>query len=74
MIQKFILGLGGFSLWIYALIMHVFFSKNNRTDIGYYLFEEFDTTNKSGMNIHKLRFVLGICTFIFILFVIDYLD
>ena len=72
--QKLFFALGGLTLWIYAISMNVFLSKNNKTNLGYYLFEELEITNKSGFDINKIRFILGIFMFIFIFILIDYLD
>jgi len=74
LIQSFFFALGGFSLWIYYLLKNIIFSENNRTDIGYYLFEEFEVENNSGFDINWVRFILGIFTFIFFMFLIDYFD
>lgn len=74
LIQGFFFALGGFSLWIFYILKNTISNENNRTDIGYYLFEEIEFKNNSGFNIKWIRFMLGIFTFIFLMFLVDYFD
>lgn len=71
LIQKIFLALGGLALWIWALLMNSCIHKNNRTDIGYYLFEDFKIDNNTSFSSEGIRFVLGIFVFIVIIISLD---
>lgn len=72
-IQKLFFALGGFTRWIYCMFMNLVFDKKHEKHIGYYLFEK-EGLDNSGMDSKKKNFVLGIFMFIFILFLIQYID
>ena len=74
LIQKTFLALGGLVLWMYALLAYHFLSKDISTDIGYYLFEEFDIENKSGFTINGIRFFIGILAFIAFIIALDHYE
>ena len=71
LIQKFFHALGGLTLWFWALFMNNCLHKNKRTDISYYLFEEFEVKKNTGFSAEGIRLVLGILTFILILILLD---
>lgn len=73
-VKKIFYGLGGLILWIWAILMNTCMHKNNRTDIGYYLYEEFEINDNTGFSSEGIRLVLGIFTFILIIISLDFFD
>ncbi|WP_396192438.1 hypothetical protein [Flavobacterium sp.] len=67
LIQQLFFALGGFTRWLYCMFMNVVFDKNYIKNIGYYLFEDDNETDNSGMDSNKKNFVIGIFAFIFII-------
>ena len=74
LIQKLFMAFGGFSLWLFAFSMNILFSKSYKTELGYYLFDDLTENENTNYFSNKSRFVVGILTFIFVLFIIDYID
>ena len=72
MIQAIFMMLGGTTRWLYAIFMNLVFSKTNESHIGYYIYENDKSVNKSGMDSVKLNFVIGILVFVFIITIIEY--
>lgn len=72
LITKFISMLGGVSVWLYANFMNIVFSKNHKSHIGNYLYEDYTSPKVSGLSANKLNFVVGIFTFVFIMSMIEY--
>ena len=71
LMRKIFLALGGFTIWLYAILAYYFLSKDIRIDLGYYLFEDFEIKNNSGFTIQGIRFFIGILTFIAIILLIN---
>ncbi|HLP65185.1 hypothetical protein [Flavobacterium sp.] len=73
-IQKILFALGGLARWIYAMFMNIVFDKNHQKNIGYYLFEDEEVNDNSGMDSKKKNFVLGIFMFILIITLIQFIE
>ena len=74
LIQKLFMAFGGFSLWLFAFSLNILYSKNYNTELGYYLFDDLNENENINYFSNKSRFVVGIFTFIIILFIIDIID
>ena len=74
LIQKLLMAFGGFSLWIFAYSLNILYSKSYKTELGYYLFDDLTESENINYFSNKSRFVVGIMTFIFVLFIIDLID
>lgn len=74
LIQKLFMAFGGFSLWLFAFSLNMLYSKNYKTELGYYLFDDLTESQNINYFSNRSRFVVGIQTFIFVLFIIDIID
>lgn len=74
LIKKLFIALGGLLLWIWALLMNSCMHKNNKTEIGFYLFEDFEIKKNTGFSSEGLRFVLGIFVFIVTIIALDHFN
>ena len=74
LIQKLFMAFGGFSLWLFAYSLNLLYSKSYETKLGYYLFDDLSYSKNINYFSNKSRFVIGILTFIFVLFIIDVID
>lgn len=72
LIQKFILMLGGTTIWLYVNFLNIVFSKNYKSHIGNYLYEEYEFPKVNGVSSNKLNFITGILTFVLIITLIEY--
>jgi hypothetical protein len=74
LIQKLFMAFGVISLWLFAHSINILYSKSYKTELGYYLFDDLTESENENYFSNKSRFVIGILTFIFVLFVIDVID
>jgi hypothetical protein len=74
LIQQLFFALGGFTRWIYCMFMNIIFKKKYVKNLGYYLFEDDNERDKSGMNSNKKNFVIGIFAFIFIITILQIIN
>lgn len=74
LIEKIFMAFGGFSLWFFAFSLNILYSKNYKTELGYYLFDDLDESENKNYFSNRSRFVTGIMTFVFVLFIIDIID
>lgn len=74
LIQKLFMAFGGFSFWLFAFSLNILYSKNYKTELGYYLFDDLTESQNTIYFSNRSRFVVGILTFIFVLFIVDIID
>lgn len=74
LIQKSLMAFGGFSLWLFAYSLNILYSKKYNTELGYYLFDDLNENQNIKYFSNKSRFVVGVLTFIIVLFIIDIID
>lgn len=72
LLQKFFHMLGGTAIWLLSNFMNLVFSKNYKSHIGHYLYEDIEYPNKSSLDSKKITFVTGIGAFVLIITILEH--
>ncbi len=72
LLQAFIKMLGGVAIWLLSNFMNVVFSKNYKSNIGYYLYEDIQYEMHPDYSSKNVNFVTGIFVFVLIITIIGF--
>lgn len=73
-LQSFFNGIGGIIRWLFFRIINIFFDKNYRNDLDYYLEIENLKKDKNGFTNLQKNFFVGIFVFILLIVIAERIE